>query len=276
VKDAADDPTRAAIAAALAVASEQGLTVTEPRIVGNGSNRIVWLRPAPIVARVMTGTVVLHRDPRAWLQRELDVGSFLAREGAPIVPPATEVDPGPHLTGGLWLSLWLHVEVAAAGLSAGEIGRSLRSLHDALARYRGPLPPRAAVLEEIDWLLAALGDRDGAPELQEERDRLAPLLDGADGDGQPLHGDASMSNLLSTTGGPRWNDFEDVCFGPPAWDVVGVVEDARERKGDAFAAEVLAAYGRAVDPALARVVQDVQHLYWTLWQRYTTAAPRPG
>jgi Ser/Thr protein kinase RdoA (MazF antagonist) len=85
-----------------------------------------------------------------------------------------------------------------------------------------------------------------------------------------------MSNLLSTTSGPRWNDFEDVCFGPVAWDVVGVVEDARERKGDAFAAQVLAAYGRQVDPILAQLVQEVQRLYGTLWQRYVTStfAPR--
>src|SRR4051812_50167694 len=67
--DAPDGQSRAAIAAALAVASAQGLTVTDPRVVGRGSNRIVWLRPAPIVARVMTGTVVLHDEPRARLER---------------------------------------------------------------------------------------------------------------------------------------------------------------------------------------------------------------
>jgi aminoglycoside/choline kinase family phosphotransferase len=77
-----------------------------------------------------------------------------------------------------------------------------------------------------------------------------------------------MTNLLSTGAGPRWNDFEDVCRGPLEWDVVGLVEDARDRRGDAFAAEVLTAYGRDVDPALARLVDDVQRLYGTLWQRY--------
>src|SRR4051812_44902341 len=154
--DAPDGQSRAAIAAALAVASAQGLTVSEPRVVGRGSNRIVWLRPAPIVARVMTGTAVLHADPGAWLERELDVGVFLADHGAPIVPPAAAVDPGPHSRGGLWLSLWQHVEVTQAEIPAVEIGRSLRWLHDVLARYSGPLPPRSAVLEEIDWLLAAL------------------------------------------------------------------------------------------------------------------------
>ena len=61
---------------------------------------------------------------------------------------------------------------------------------------------------------------------------------------QPLHGDASLSNLLAADSGPRWNDFEDVCIGPVEWDVAGVVADARAKRGDAFSAELLAAYGR--------------------------------
>jgi hypothetical protein len=256
------------MAAAVAVASGEVLRVLEPRVVGRGSNRIIWLWPAPIVARVMTGTAVLHADPRAWLARELDVGIFLARRGAPIVAPASVVDPGPHTRGGLWMSFWDHVEVGGSAVPAGDIGRSLRSLHDEMARYPGALPPRSAVLEEIDWLLAALEDHPGQRALLEERHRLAPLLCHGDVRGQPLHGDASLSNLLSTSTGPRWNDFEDVCFGSPAWDLVGLLDDARERKGSAFAADILAAYGRDVDPTLTELVRAVQTLYGTLWRRY--------
>lgn len=258
------------------MASGEGLRVVEPRVVGHGSNRIIWLWPAPIVARVMTGTVVLHGDPRAWLAREIDVGTFLADTGAPIVPPATGVNPGPHVSSGLWMSLWEHVEVVPAGASAGEAGRGLRSLHDAMARYSGALPPRSAVLEEIDWLVAALAKHAGLAPLLEERDRLAPLLRQGDAVGQPLHGDASLFNLLSTSAGLRWNDFEDVCFGPPAWDIVGLVDDARERNGEAFAADLLAAYGRDVDPTLTELVRDTQVLYGTLWQRYRRTIPGAG
>ena len=46
-----------AVAAAVAVASEQGLRVADAVPVGTGSNVIVHLRPSPIVARVMSGTV---------------------------------------------------------------------------------------------------------------------------------------------------------------------------------------------------------------------------
>lgn len=252
----------------MAVASGEGLRGVEPRVVGRGSNRIVWLWPAPIVARVMTGTAVLHPDPRAWLAREIEVGAFLAGTDAPIVAPASAVDPGPHVSGGLWMSLWEHVEVIRADVTAAEVGGSLRCLHDAMARYPGPLPPRSSVLEEIDWLLAALAERRGLASLAEERDRLAPKLQSDDADGQPLHGDASLSNLLPTSGGPQWNDFEDVCSGSPAWDLVGLVDDARKHHGEAFAAEVLAAYGRETDPELTQLVRDTHALYGTLWRRY--------
>lgn len=217
----------------------------------------------------MTGTAILHADPRAWLARELDLGAFLAGINAPIVAPTSAVDPGPHLSGGLWMSFWEHVEITAAEVSAGELGQSLRSLHDAMAGYPGALAPRSAVLEEIDWLLAALTEHAGADlVLLTERDRLAPLLTQGDDPGQPLHGDASLSNLLSTRAGPRWNDFEDACSGSPTWDIIGLLDDAREHHGEAFAADLLRAYRHDIDPAVAQLVRDTHALYETLWQRY--------
>lgn len=256
-----------AVEAATAIAAAHGLRVTDPVPVGTGSNVIVHLRPAPVVARVMTGTVVLHRDPRAWLTRELEVGRFLAGR-APVVAPTREADPGPYERDGLWLSLWEHMVLRPGPLAASEVGQALRDLHDALAQYPGTLPPRSAVLQEIDWLLRALGD-DGA-DLAAERDRLADFIrDQRDApDQQPLHGDASFSNLLVTADGPRWNDLEDVCVGPVEWDVAGVVADAREQRGEAFAAEVLATYGNRCDPDVLARVDAVHALYGTLWRRY--------
>ena len=257
-----------AVAAAVAVATEQGLRVAEAVPVGTGSNVIVHMRPHPIVARVMTGTVVLHPDPRAWLTRELDVGAFLAQRISEIVAPVTEIDPGPHVSGDRWLSFWEHVEVRATPLEAGEIGRSLRALHDALAGYRGPLPPRSDVLDEIDWLLNALCEDDDVSALRAERDRLLEVILEPVADQQPVHGDASLSNLLATSSGPRWNDLEDVCIGSVDWDLAGLLSDARAKHGDAFSAEVQAAYGGRHDRAALDRIDQVHTLYGALWRRY--------
>ena len=261
-----------AVAAAVAVATEQGLRVSDAIPVGTGSNVIVHLRPSPIVARVMCGTVVLHPDPRAWLTREIEVGAFLAERITSVVAPTKEIDPGPYVSGGRWMSFWDHVEVRETPLEAVEIGLALRTLHDALAEYRGPLPPRSAVLHEIDWLLNALSGDDGVSELAAERDRLAEVILELEraSDRQPLHGDASLSALLATSSGPRWNDFEDVCVGGVEWDVAGVVSDARAAHGDAFSARVLAAYGGECDLAVLERVDQVHALYGALWRRYRT------
>lgn len=267
-----------AVAAAVAVATEQGLRVADAIPVGTGSNVIVHLRPSPIVARVMCGTVVLHPDPHAWLTREIDVGTFLAERMTSVVAPTKEIDPGPYVSGNRWMSFWEHVEVCKTPLEALEIGRALRALHDALAEYRGPLPPRSAVLDEIDWLLNALSGDDGVPELSAERDRLAQVILEHEHatDQQPLHGDASLSNLLATSSGPRWNDFEDVCVGTVEWDVAGVLSDARAAHGDAFSAEVLAAYGGEYDQAALERVDQVHALYGVLWRRYRRRAAVGG
>jgi hypothetical protein len=267
-----------AVAAAVAVATAQGLRVSDAVPVGTGSNVIVHLRPSPIVARVMCGTVVLHPDPRAWLTREIDVGAFLAERMTSVVAPTKEIDPGPYVSGNLWLSFWEHVEVRKTPLEASEIGRALRALHDALAEYRRPLPPRSAVLDEIDWLLNALAGNDGVSALSAERDRLAEVILEHEHatDQQALHGDASFSNLLATSSGPRWNDFEDVCVGRVEWDVAGVLSDARAAHGDAFSAEVLAAYGGECDPAALEQVDQVHALYGVLWRRHRRRAAVGG
>jgi Phosphotransferase enzyme family len=267
-----------AVAAAVAVATEQGLRVADAVPVGTGSNVIVHLRPSPVVARVMSGTVVLHPDPRAWLTREIDVGRFLGERIAAVVAPTEEIDPGPYVSGNRWMSFWEHVEVRETPLEAREIGRALRALHDALAQYPGPLPPRSAVLHEIDWLLNALSGDDGVSELSAERDRLAEVIldDEHATDRQPIHGDASLSNLLPTSSGPRWNDLEDVCVGSVEWDVAGVLSDARAKHGDAFGAEVLAAYGDGFDPAALERVDQVDALYGDLWRRYLRRAAAGG
>jgi hypothetical protein len=59
-----------ALAAAGIVALACGLKLDEPAVIHSASNMLIHLRPSPFVARVMTGTLALHADPRKWLQRE--------------------------------------------------------------------------------------------------------------------------------------------------------------------------------------------------------------
>ena len=67
-----------ALAAAQAVARAHGVACDEAVLIAAGSNALVHLKPAPVVARVMTATAVLHDDAEPWLAREVAVGAFLA------------------------------------------------------------------------------------------------------------------------------------------------------------------------------------------------------
>jgi hypothetical protein len=242
------------------VARRHGVACDDAAPLASGSNVLVHLRPAPVVARVMTGTALLHPDPERWLTREVAVGRFLVGRGA--VAPSDLLPPGPHVEDGLWMTFWAFVahEDRAPDLVAA--GRALRKLHTALAAFPGELEPLSAIR---DWLLRLLDEVRLPPaDVDWLRARLEASAAFASAlPVQPLHGDASLSNLLRTDRGLLWNDFEDVCVGPVEWDLAGLSGGRRE---------VLDGYGPAGDlePFL-----EAHGLYDVIWQAFE-ARRRPA
>jgi hypothetical protein len=257
----------AATDAAVAVAAEFELVSVDPLLIGQSSNVLVHLRPAPVVARVMTATAALHADPDAWLRRELSVAGFAAAAGAPVVAPSQLLAPGPYERDGLWLSFWELATLRREGppLEGAAVGRSLRELHEALAQYSAELPPFTDAFVEIEPLV----DRELRPRFEHATAALAEV----NLPWQPLHGDASLSNLLDTDRGPLWNDFEDVCQGPAVWDLAGVVQSCELRGRPAeFVQEVLNAYGDAAGIDDLDSLLEAHRLYYAVWARRRDSA----
>ena len=146
------------LAAAQAVAREHGVACDEAVLIAAGSNVLVHLKPAPVVARVMTGTAVLHDDVEQWLAREVAVGAFLAERTDLVVAPSDILPPGPHKQDGLWMTLWKFVahDAQAPPPEPRELGRSLRELHAALADFPGDLAPLSEIRDWLERLLAEL------------------------------------------------------------------------------------------------------------------------
>ena len=271
------------LAAAQAVAREHGVACEEAVRIAGGSNVLVHLKPAPVVARVMTGTAVLHEDVEQWLTREVAVGAFLAGRTDSVVAPTDILAPGPHNHDGLWMTLWKFVahDGQAAPPQPRELGRSLRRLHAALAEFPGDLPPLSGVRDWLERLLAALRPslaltRQDIDWLRFQLEALTPAVFESSLPAQPLHGDASMSNLLRTDNGLVWNDFEDVCAGPVAWDLAGLVASATARGQSAkFVDELLAAYGEPgvedLEPFL-----DAHALYAVVWHAFEARRRPPA
>jgi hypothetical protein len=207
---------------AVGLARAHGLRVDDPVVLRDLSNVIIHLRPSPVVARVAAATAEARRGAVDWLQRDLDVASFLASRGAPVAAPADELPPGPHEHDGITVTFWRHVE------------------HD----------PQAAHLDEAADLgdrVEAAGqlDRADAALLRERIDRVRPLLSESGVPQQALHGDAHAGNVLVTAAGPVWTDLEDTCRGPLAWDLACLVASSRVLGGGDPARDegALAAYG---------------------------------
>lgn len=281
-----------ALAAAGTVASACGLNLDEAAVIHSGSNVLVHLHPAPVVARVMTGTVALHDDPRKWLEREISVLEFLAPSGL-AVSPSRLIAPGPHCHDGLWMTFteWIpevepgpEVQRAAHLGDAHGLGRTLRDLHDELRPFEGELGGLRELREDIERLLGQLRpadaqESDAISSLREQLDMLRTVVFESSLPTQALHGDVSLRNLLRTPSRLVWNDFEDTFRGPVHWDVASYAGSLRiHGASERSVREMLEAYGWDDEQELAPFLaaQDVYDEIWRMYDRQRRRLSRPA
>lgn len=270
---------RRALAAARAVAARCGLAGAQDGavVIYSGSNVLVHLRPAPVVARVMSGTVVLHDKPARWLAREVSVLEFLAPSGLAVAPSAL-VAPGPHHHDGLWMTFaeWIpDVQLATNLDDAHRLGRALRDLHDQLRPFDGDLGDLGDLREDIERLhgeLRPAGAREAQAitSLRARLDALREVVFESTLPAQALHGDVSLRNLLRTPRRLIWNDFEDTFRGPVHWDLASYVGSLRaDGATSRFVLEMLDGYGWDDELELApfMAAQDVYDEIWRMYDR---------
>ncbi len=244
-----DPPIRAATETAIA----HGITPDRCEVLQNGNTLVLRLTQT-LVARVVTD-LDGPRQGTGWFERENAVARHLARRGAPVIPLHPELPPGPYEHLGYPINFWQFVTVIDAEAEPAMIGRTLRQCHDLLRSFKEPLP-ELAILTESLALLETLEQRGlfPLPTLRLLRDRLVSSIQVlAEFPRQPLHGDAHPGNLLNTTSGLLWTDWEDTFAGPVEWDLASVIWNARILDQDhATADAILEAYRRAggsTDPA---------------------------
>jgi hypothetical protein len=252
--------TARAVAASISVAAAHGVSVDNPRVLGNAYSVRVHLQPAPLVARVSTITSLLRSPIDSWLAREVSVAEFLTMQGAPVVAPSDILPPGPHHYEGLPITFWRYVQPVSDVVPESAVtGRMLAELHDVLRNYPAELPLLAPPLNDIPRGLERLERASNILTtsdlmlLRKTFDRLLPQLSNPVGSLQPLHGDAHALNLIPTAKGLLWNDFEDTCMGPIAWDLINLDDAGRT------------AYVDAPEPEMLEIYRKVRQLHAIVW-----------
>jgi thiamine kinase-like enzyme len=251
-----------AVLAAVSLAATHGVISSDPVVLQDGSNVIVHLRPAPVVARIAARTALVRPRVADHLSRDLSIAAFLDSRGVPVVTPSAELPPGPHHVDGFVLTFSTYVEHSDRELTRTEVLRLLPALHAELRSYPGDLPARGP-MDDVDNMLGYL-DGLGVADLEPFRARKAELMEQWDAhyrDVQPLHGDAHYGNLLMTADGPVWNDFEDAWLGPVAWDLACLAGAA----GAEAAQRTVSTYGGGAAPEDVEFHVETRILFGTLW-----------
>lgn len=228
-----------ALRVAVSLGNELGLPCERARVIKDSNNTIVHLAPSPVVAKV--GTTMLRSNAATVLTNELRIGRFLAVHGAPIAPPSTDVEAGPHIRDEIIVTLWTYRGHAPKGrVSDLDLANALHSFHEAFAAYPYPLPP---FTEALDRARDVLNNSSATPHLRNDDRaflidvgaRIATSLQRVQLASFPLHGDPHLDgNILITANGPLFVDFEAACFGPYEWDLTSLGQarlaypDARE------------------------------------------------
>ncbi|WP_410665204.1 aminoglycoside phosphotransferase family protein [Amycolatopsis sp. lyj-84] len=262
--------TARAVAAAVAAGRDLGLAVIEPEVLYDVFSVIVKLAPSPVVVRVPT---VLPRTTTPDTQladqrRELTVAAWLGEKGLPVVKPSPLVPAEPVRRDGFSMTFWELIEfVEDANLRAEYSAGLVAKLHAALREYPGEL----AFLTGLDpFIPDALTQLEHRPDLldpadldraRREWEHFRPLLESEEAFArafpgstvQPIHGDSPGYNLIVTSEGELYSDFELVNRGPIERDLAFNGPEAIEAYNAAAAELGL----REVDETVLRTMEAV-------------------
>jgi hypothetical protein len=199
-----------------------------------------------LVARVVTDCDG-PRQGSAWFARESAVACHLANNGAPVIPMHPQIPAGPHEHLGHTLNFWQFVTRIDEKPTPQDIGKTLAQCHAVLRTYDGPLEELGIVFETLSLLEQTIPN----PWLSAENITLlkhclhTSLAALRRSPMQPLHGDAHEGNLMNTTEGLLWTDWEDTFLGPIEWDLASILWNALYLdKDEATAAAIIDSYRR--------------------------------
>lgn len=249
------DPARipAARATAARAARNAGLTVDGDEELQVSNRVVLRLTPCDTVARVADA------GEEHAAARELALAAALLARDAPVAGPDARVAPEVIVTDGFAVSFWAyHPPVPPRELDPRAHADTLARLHAALRTVEGIDAPhytekaaRAVALMSSATSVPAIPDDDRSFLLDVLASSLAEVAAAAPVE-QLLHGEPHGGNVLRTSRGLLFTDFEAACRGPVELDVADVDDD-------------VAAHYPDVHPALLRQCQRLVQAMVATW-----------
>jgi Ser/Thr protein kinase RdoA (MazF antagonist) len=219
---------RAAVRAAISVASACDLRADRSVVLQDSNKLTLRLLPCDIVARVAhVGQEVA--------EFEVELAQRLAATGSPAAALDPRVEPRVYVRDGFAVTLWTyHETVSTREASPAEYADALRRLHAGMRQIDMATPHFTDRVAQAESLVA---DRVRTPELS-DADRgflgytLRSLSQEIQERGVPeqiLHGEPHPGNLLSTKEGLLFIDLETCCRGPVEFDIAHAPEEVGGR-----------------------------------------------
>jgi Ser/Thr protein kinase RdoA (MazF antagonist) len=216
-----------AVAAAASIASSLGLPVDDAIVLHDSNKLTLRLLPCDALARVAPRAQQVARF-------EIELAARLAGSGSPVAALEPRVEPRVYERDGFVVTLWTYYEpVPPREAAPADYARALERLHAGMRTIDVPTPHFTDRVEQASRLVA---NRDRTPALSDEDrellgDTLRSLRRAIGGRGaaeQLLHGEPHPGNVLSTTNGLLFIDFETCCRGPVEFDLAHAPEEVSE------------------------------------------------
>jgi hypothetical protein len=215
-----------AISAAVTIAASLGLLADNGVVLHNSNKLALLLTPCDVLARV-------SHVGQEGAQLEVERARRLAEAGCPVGVVEPSVDPLVYTRDDFAVTFWTYYPSTSSQVSPVNYAQALKRLHGGMRtveiasrRYTDRITDAEQVADDPN-LSPELNTADR--ELLGTTLRNLRLTIGAHGaDEQLLHGEPHPGNVLSTTTGPLFIDFETMCNGPIEFDLAYAPETVCE------------------------------------------------
>ena len=208
--------------AASSLGRELDLPVEEAVVIHNSNKLALRLLPCDVFAR----TALVGQEAAAF---EVLIAQDLAAVSAPIVVLDPRVEPRVYECDGFAVTFWTHCPPSADRVTPPVYATALHRLHAAMRSIEAEAPHFTERIAEAESLLTnrratpALTDADRTLLLDTLRDARQAIGARPNAE-QLLHGEPHPGNLLSTSDGELFIDFETCCDGPVEFDLAHLPE----------------------------------------------------